>query len=37
LIEIRKRKTGEMILVPREEAVARIRELVAVELEQPFG
>jgi prolyl-tRNA synthetase len=32
LIEIRKRKTGETLLVNREEAVARIRELVTLEL-----
>ena len=34
LIEIRRRRTGETLLAAREEAVARIRELVAQELER---
>ncbi len=37
LIEIRKRRTGETILVKREEAVTRIQELVALELEESSG
>jgi prolyl-tRNA synthetase len=34
LVEIRKRKTGEVLLVKKEEAVAKVKELIASEMAQ---